>query len=102
MASEHLLRLTASLVVKDSLRYTPAGLAAISFTVQHASRQIEAGMERQVELELQCLALGAAAMQVTQMALGSTQIFCGFLCPTRKGARALRMHVTGLAEPESN
>jgi len=51
------LTLAGTLVARDALRYTPAGVPIVSFRVAHASQQSEAGAARQVEMEMACVAV---------------------------------------------
>lgn len=97
------LQLSAVVIARDSLRYTPAGIAAVEFELEHRSTQIEADAARLVQLNLQAISFGAVALQVMALPLGSAlsesgqQIqFEGFLAPARKGARLSVFHVTAV------
>jgi len=53
--------LTASIVEASPLRYTPAGLPAVNFVLDHESEVTEAGTTRQVKLSIKAVAFGAMA-----------------------------------------
>jgi primosomal replication protein N len=88
------LTLACQLAARDALRYTPAGVPIVRFTVAHASRQLEAGAERGVELELACVAVEEAAKVIAAAPLGIGLRLAGFLAPKAKAGRQLVLHVT--------
>ena len=61
------------------LRYTPAGIAIIEFTVKHVSQQIEAGVARQIMCEILTVALGQLALIVAEFEINSTVKLVGFI-----------------------
>ena len=61
------------------LRYTPAGIAVIEFTINHVSRQMEAGVARQIMCEILAVALGQLALTVAEFKINSTVKLTGFL-----------------------
>lgn len=61
------------------LRYTPAGVAVIEFTLSHVSRQNEAGVARHIMCEISIIALGQLAMKVAELAINSKVKLTGFL-----------------------
>jgi primosomal replication protein N len=87
------LVLTACLVEVSPLRYTPAGLPALNFSlesdteVQEMGAQIGAylGSKRQVKVSLKALAIGHLAESIGKQALGSVWKFTGFLGAARQG-----------------
>ncbi|MBL8351237.1 MAG: primosomal replication protein N [Burkholderiaceae bacterium] len=95
------LVLSASLLERSAVRYTPAGLPAIDCRLAHASTVTEDGQPRQVSLEIRALAIGAMSRPLGSLALGATALFAGFLASTRNG-RGLLFHITELsADAES-
>ena len=48
----------------EAIRYTPAGIPLLSFVLQHASEQTEAGLKRKVECEVNAVALGNIATEL--------------------------------------
>ena len=93
------LVLSARLVERGALRYTPAGLPALDLSLAHESEVTEDGQPRKVSLEMRALAIGAITQPLAAMALGSRGTFAGFLAAARNG-RGFRFHVTAL-EPEA-
>ena len=95
--------LSAQLLERGAVRYTPAGLPAIDCKLAHASTVTEDGSPRQVSLEIKALAIGALSRPLGLMALGSSAMFAGFLATTRNG-RGMLFHITDLtpdaAEPD--
>ncbi len=87
------LVLSAQLVERGALRYTPAGVPALDLSLQHESQVTEDGVPRKVSLEIKALAIGAITQPLAALALGSEGVFAGFLAATRNG-RGLRMHIT--------
>lgn len=77
-----------AVVVKRPLtRHSPAGIPLTRFVVEHESRQIEAGMMRQVRCRLQVVAAGEALQaQVSALAEGAKVSLTGFL--NRAGYRS--------------
>jgi len=87
--------LSAQLLERGAVRYTPAGLPAIDCKLAHASTVTEDGSPRQVSLEIKALAIGALSRPLGLMALGSSAMFAGFLATTRNG-RGMLFHITEL------
>jgi len=95
--------LSAQLLERGAVRYTPAGLPAIDCKLVHASTVTEDGSPRQVSLEIKAMAIGALSRPLSALALGSSAMFAGFLATTRNG-RGMLFHITELTpdavEPE--
>ncbi len=91
------IHIDATLMETQALRRTPAGIAALNFSIQHSSLQNEAGGQRTVQFEMQCICLGSLAEEVAQLALGQQYRFIGFLAPIRKSAKTFKLHVTKIA-----
>jgi primosomal replication protein N len=77
------VELTACIAEAKPLRYTPAGIPAANFVLEHESEVVEAGTARQVKLTVRAVAFGAMAEQVGQLALGKVFRFTGFLVNAR-------------------
>ena len=88
--------LSAQLLERGAVRYTPAGLPAIDCRLQHASTVTEDGQPRKVSLEIKAMAIGAMSRPLGALALGQTGLFAGFLATTRNG-RGLLFHITELS-----
>jgi len=79
------LQLRACIVAAESLRYTPAGLPALSFQLDHDSTLLEVGVDRNVKLVIKAVAFGTMAERLAKQAVGSVWTFNGFLCNARQG-----------------
>jgi len=77
--------LTACIAELQSLRYTPAGLPALDFRLEHESSLQEDGQTRQVKASVKALAIGAVAERLHRQPLGSVWRFSGFLATPRNG-----------------
>jgi primosomal replication protein N len=89
------LLLSAQLVARGSLRYTPAGLPALDLSLKHESTVIQDGQPRKVSLEIRARAVGDITHRIGQLDLGSQHGFAGFLGSQRNG-RGIVFHVTEL------
>lgn len=85
--------LTGKLLELAALRYTPAGIPALNFRIAHRSQQIEAGGRRQVECEMQALALGQAALLLAGAKPGEALRLSGFLAAKSLKSRTPVLHV---------
>jgi primosomal replication protein N len=79
------LVLTASVIERDALRYTPAGIPALNLKLEHASSVQEAGQVRQVKAVVKAVALGTNAERLSGQLAGSVWRFTGFLATPRNG-----------------
>ena len=89
------LVLSAVLVERQALRYTPAGLPALNVGLKHESTLSEDGQPRKVQVELRAVAIGGITQQLGAMALGAESLFGGFLASARNG-RGLLFHITSV------
>ncbi len=78
----------------EPVRYTPAGIPLLSFVLQHASEQVEAGLKRKVECEVNAVALGNLAKQNIQ--LGANIKAKGFLTKRSAKSTQLVLHIEKL------
>ena len=78
----------------EPIRYTPAGIPLLSFLLQHASQQSEAGLKRKVECEVNAIALGELAN--TNIQLGSSVKVKGFLAKRSAKSTQLVLHIEQL------
>jgi primosomal replication protein N len=85
--------LSAQLVERGAMRYTPAGLAACDFSLRHESQVTEAGQPRQVSMEMRAVAIGEIAQRLVKLEIGAAGTFAGFLTNQRNGRGAV-LHVT--------
>ncbi|MES2979057.1 MAG: primosomal replication protein N [Pseudomonadota bacterium] len=87
--------LTACIAEVSPLRYTPAGLPATNFVLDHESEVDEAGTVRQVKLSLKAVAFGALAEQMARITLGKSFRFKGFLMSARTN-KSIVFHIQEL------
>jgi len=93
-ASDNRLQLTAQVVAKESLRYSPGGVAILALELQHVSSQREAGTERQIEVVMAAKAVGAMADELNRTELGSSYRFTGFIAKKSRNSKHIVFHVT--------
>ena len=67
------------------MRYTPAGLPALDFRLEHESETTEAGQGRQVKVAVKAVAFGSVAETLAKQAIGNSWKFSGFLATPRNG-----------------
>ena len=77
--------LSACIAEASVLRYTPAGLPALNFRLEHESQIEEAGQQRQVKLAVKAVAFGSLAETLVKQPIGSPWRFSGFLATPRNG-----------------
>ncbi len=85
--------LSGKLIGRDELRYTPAGMPALNFRIGHASEQVEAGLTRNISLEIDGVALGEVATSLSRMPLEGEYSFQGFLALRSRQSRLPVLHV---------
>jgi primosomal replication protein N len=85
------LTLSGVVIGLQPIRYTPAGIPLLSFVLQHASEQIEAGLKRKVECEVNAVAIGELAKINIQ--LGSNIKAKGFLAKRSAKSTQLVLHI---------
>ena len=86
------LVLSARIAEASALRYTPAGLPALDFRLEHESELEEAGQKRQVKVAIKAVAFGTLAETLGKQAIGSSWKFTGFLATPRNGKHAV-LHI---------
>ena len=79
------LVLSACIAEASALRYTPAGLPALDFRLEHESEITEAGQPRQVKAAIKAVAFGSVAETLQRQPIGSSWKFTGFLATPRNG-----------------
>ena len=77
--------LSAVIAEASALRYTPAGLPALDFRLEHESELSEAGHRRQVKAAIRAVAIGSVAETLARQPVGSHWAFTGFLATPRNG-----------------
>ncbi len=85
------LALQAEVMQIEPLRYTPAGIPLLSIVLRHVSEQVEAGMKRKVECEVNAITLGDLALK--GLKVGSHILATGFLAKRSLKSTQLVMHI---------
>jgi len=96
-ASSNRCLIAAKLIRQGRARYTPAGLQVQELGFQFTGSVVEAGFERQLDYEFDAIAVGDVAGQLAQVALGTDLVLNGFLAPTSRRSKRIRLHITEYA-----
>jgi primosomal replication protein N len=91
--SANRLTLDATIAQRDGLRYTPAGVPALSLTLKHASEQPEAGGRRKVDCEIAAVAFGETAKGLASLPVGDAIRCEGFLARRWRTGVTLALHI---------
>ena len=91
--SRNTVVLSGTLIGREVLRHTPAGMPALNFRIGHASEQAEAGRARKVTLEMDAVALGEIAEKLNRVPAEGEYLFEGFLALRSKMSRLPVLHV---------
>ncbi len=88
--------LTAQIVERAALRFTPAGLPALDVSLKHESESVQLGAQRKTAFEIRARAVGTATERVMAAELGVDHEFEGFLGAQRNG-RGIVFHIQSIA-----
>lgn len=88
------LVLKAEVAQIEPLRYTPAGIPLLSVVLRHVSEQMEAGMKRKVECEINAVILGDLALKGLKP--GAQITAQGFLARRSLKSTQLVMHINDI------
>ena len=86
--------LSGELTAIEPLRYTPAGIPLLNFRLLHRSQQVEAGVKRQVECEVNGMAMGEVAVGLSRLKPGQATRVKGFLNRKNRMSAQLVFHAT--------
>lgn len=89
----NLLVIDGEVVQIETLRYTPAGIPLLSFVLRHLSDQVEAGMQRRVECDVNALVMGPLAKRSQSIKVGEFYKASGFLAKRSLKSTQLVMHI---------
>jgi primosomal replication protein N len=90
------LVLSAQLMERGAVRYTPAGLPALDLVLKHESEVTQDAQPRKISMEIKARAIGDITQRLLTLDIGSTHGFAGFLGSQRNG-RGIVFHVTELS-----
>jgi primosomal replication protein N len=88
--------LTAAIIERGALRFTPAGLPALDVSLRHESEVLQLGEKRKVLVELRAKVVGALAEALLAAPLGIEHGFEGFVGSQRNG-RGIVFHIQSIA-----
>ena len=87
------ISLSGIVVEREALRHTPAGIPILSFRIEHASTQVENSVPRQVEVEIDAMAVGELAQQMNQLRNGQKVGVQGFLAKRSRQSSRIILHI---------
>ena len=90
------------LLVRDALRYTPAGIPVATGVIAHQSSQCEADAQRTVNVEVNVLAAGDMARLLEAAPVGTAIRAEGFVAAKSLRDKALVLHLTTIEFLEGN
>jgi primosomal replication protein N len=85
--------LSAVVVQKSVLRYTPAGVAVMTLDLDHRSHVLQAGSMREIAFNLQATALEQAAFAVDALETGQCYTFEGFWALAHYRSQRVAFHI---------
>ena len=89
-------QLCGRLEARGALRFSPAGVALVEFTIAHRSEQKEAEVRRTVNARMPAIAAADMAQKIAQLALGTQVKASGFLAPAGRSNAAFVLHVLNI------
>ena len=92
-AQQNQLAITGNIIELAQLRHTPAGVPVLEFRIAHESEQIEAGLPRKAECEVQAVALGQSALLLKGAKPGDSLSLTGFLAARSAKSKQPVLHV---------
>jgi primosomal replication protein N len=100
--AENRLTLDATLLARDPLRHTPAGIPALDCTLRHESQQHEAGGQRRVDCELHAVAFADVARSLCDVPADAALRCEGFLARRYRTGTTLALHITRFTQLKGN
>ena len=77
--------LSARVLERGALRYTPAGLPALDLVLEHQSEVQQDGLPRRISMEIKALAIGSIGARIGVLGLDAQAVFAGFVAAGRNG-----------------
>ena len=93
--------MTATLVERSAIRYTPAGVPVVEAQLQHQSQVEEAGGSRTLDFAFGAIALGPVARRLAAESLGSAVEVTGFVAPRSRRSTRLLVHVQDFSRQQA-
>jgi len=94
----NLLVIQGELLKVEELRFTPAGIPILNLIIGHLSEQVEAGMKRRVECEVNAMVMGDLAKTCQALTAGTAVKAAGFLAKRGFKSTQLVMHINKLEQ----
>lgn len=88
------IEIDATLIEREDVRFTPAGIEVFDAVVHHRSRLVEAGIIRTLEYDFEALSYGDTASRLNALAVGAKIRIKGFLATKSMKSRRLTVHIT--------
>jgi primosomal replication protein N len=92
--------LSGQVAAVEPVRFSPAGVPSVRFTLQHASRQVESGHPRDVQVSLRVVAVGDTADAARRLREGDEVEVQGFLARASHRSEWPVLHATELKSAE--
>jgi primosomal replication protein N len=90
--------LSAVLLQKSVLRYTPAGVAVITLHLEHSSQVQQANSLRAIQFSIEATALDTIALTADTLNTGDVYTFEGFWAPAHYRTQRLTFHILALVD----
>ena len=87
--------MTAAIVERGALRFTPAGLPALDLGLKHESEITQLGANRRISVEIRARAVGPVTETLLAAELGVEHGFAGFIGAQRNG-RGIVFHIQSI------
>ena len=92
------LVLSAKVIEKSAMRYTPAGLPVLDLSLKHESEFVQKEQIRRIAFEIKARGIGDITQALEALELGHPYGFAGFLGSQHRG-RGVVFHITELDTP---
>ena len=92
----NLLVIQGELLKVEELRFTPAGIPILNLVIGHTSEQVEAGMKRKVECEVNAMVMGELAKTCQSLQAGTPVKVAGFIAKRSFKSTQLVLHINRL------
>lgn len=86
--------LEGMVILRDALRVTPGGTAALNLTLKHESQQREGTQDVTVEIEMNAVAFGEVAEALNALKLNDAVSVKGFLSRKSRFSPTPILHIT--------
>jgi primosomal replication protein N len=88
--------LSATVLQKSVVRYTPAGVAIMNLHLEHSSQVQQAKSFRTIQFSIEAIALDDIALLVNGLNIGETYTFEGFWAPAHYRTQRITFHILAL------